>query len=148
MAANDSDLHRLRLRMAAVPLRTGGSRRDTGACLFWNLLLMLARRMASPSGRWKCRPSLSPAPWVEHLDGAVRIWADGGMGKKQAGVGRAITASLEAVTGQLDSVRRDLCGFLDAVARWTQDLAPAMAGEVTAKLDQGFSITGPCRPVP
>lgn len=33
----------------------------------------------------------SPTPWIEHLDGAVRIWPDGGMGKGRPPADRAIT---------------------------------------------------------
>jgi hypothetical protein len=83
----------------------------------------------------------SPAPWVEHLGNVVRIWPDGGLGEDPPPIDRTITAPLDAVTAQLHSAHRDLVGFLDAVTRWAHDLAPGMAGDLAAKLDDSFSIT-------
>jgi hypothetical protein len=88
----------------------------------------------------------SPAPWVEHFDGAVRIWPDGGMGEDCPSTDRAITAPLDAVTAQLHTAHQDLRGFLDAASQWAHDLAPSMASEVTAKLDEAFLITKPLEP--
>lgn len=50
----------------------------------------------------------SPAPWVEHLDNAVRIWPDGGLGEDLPPIERAITASLDIVTAQLHTTHQDL----------------------------------------
>ncbi|TCO54269.1 hypothetical protein [Actinocrispum wychmicini] len=83
----------------------------------------------------------SPAPWIEHLDGALRIWPDGGMGEDLPRVDRTITASLDSVTGQLRRAHQDLRGFLHAVSRWVQDRAPHAATRVIAKLDKSFQIT-------
>ncbi|WP_372661103.1 hypothetical protein [Amycolatopsis kentuckyensis] len=83
----------------------------------------------------------SPAPWVEHLDNAVRIWPDGGLGEDPPPIEHAITAPLDVVTAQLHSTNQDLLGFLDAADRWAHDLAPGLAGDLVAKLDGSFAIT-------
>lgn len=82
-----------------------------------------------------------PAPWVEHLDGGVRIWSDGGLGDAPPPVQR-IESPLDAVDAALDQAHDDLRGFLTAVRRWAQILSPDTAGELEAKLDQSFRITG------
>jgi hypothetical protein len=83
----------------------------------------------------------SPAPWVEHRDGTVRVWPDGGMGEGRPAADRAITAPLNAVATQLHTAHQDLRGFLDATSQWVQDLAPTVSSELVAKLDESFQIT-------
>ncbi|MFJ9778733.1 hypothetical protein ACIRSS_04065 [Amycolatopsis sp. NPDC101161] len=84
----------------------------------------------------------SPAPWVEHLDNAVRIWPDGGLGEDLPPIERAITAPLDVVSAQLHTAHQDLLGFLDAATRWARDLAPGLAVNLVAKLDGSFAIAG------
>jgi hypothetical protein len=83
----------------------------------------------------------SPAPWVEHLDNAVCIWPDGGLGEEQPPIEHAITAPLDIVTARLHTAHQDLLGFLGAATRWAHGLAPGMAGDLVAKLDDSFAIT-------
>ncbi|MBE1493986.1 hypothetical protein H4696_001086 [Amycolatopsis lexingtonensis] len=83
----------------------------------------------------------SPAPWVEHLDNAVRIWPDGGLGEAPPPIERAITAPLDIVTAQLHSTHQDLLGFLDAATQWAHEFAPGMVWDLVAKLDDSFAIT-------
>ncbi|RSM34832.1 hypothetical protein DMA12_46615 [Amycolatopsis balhimycina DSM 5908] len=83
----------------------------------------------------------SPAPWVEHLGNAVRIWPDGGLGEAPPPIERAITAPLDVFAAQLHTTHQDLLGFLDAATQWAHDFAPGMAGDLAAKLDDSFAIT-------
>ncbi|MEV6641501.1 hypothetical protein [Amycolatopsis sp. NPDC051371] len=83
----------------------------------------------------------SPSPWVEHLDNAVRIRPDGGLGEDPPPIEHAITAPLDEVAAQLHSAHQDLLGFLDAATRWVHDLAPGMAEDLAGKLDGSFAIT-------
>jgi hypothetical protein len=83
----------------------------------------------------------SPSPWVEHFDGAVRIWPDGGMGEDFPPIAGTITAPLDTVAALLHAAHQDLRGFLSVARRWVQEIAPSVAGDLTAKLDEGFQIT-------
>lgn len=85
----------------------------------------------------------SPAPWVEHVDGGVRIWSDGGLGEDETPEPREqIAVPLDAFSTALDQAHLDLLGFLSAVRRWAQALSPDTAGELEAKLDTSLRITG------
>ncbi|WP_156051828.1 hypothetical protein [Allokutzneria albata] len=81
-----------------------------------------------------------PSPCVELLDGDVRIRPDGGLGEDRPPAEQAITASLADFAAQLHSAHQDLVSFLDAVGRWARELAPQVAGDLVAKLDESFEI--------
>lgn len=85
----------------------------------------------------------SPAPWVEHVDGGVWIWSDGGLNDGGAPPPyELIEAPLDAVGAALDRAHQDLRGFLSAVSRWAQAVSPDAVGDLEAKLDTTLQITG------
>lgn len=88
-----------------------------------------------------------PAPWIEHADGLVRLWPDGGMSGVRPPADQAIIIEPQDLPGLLDGVHRDLIGLLDPVEDWARDIAPALAGELVGKLDDSFHITRPIGPV-
>jgi hypothetical protein len=85
----------------------------------------------------------SPAPWVEHLDSHVRVWADGGNNEIKPDNEPSVLIPLTELADLLHSVQRDLQGFVDAVTHWAAGLAPDVAADLVTQLDQSFRITEP-----
>ncbi|MEE4490134.1 hypothetical protein [Streptomyces sp. BE230] len=83
-----------------------------------------------------------PTPRVEFDGRVVHVWPDGGDDEERP-AGQPIRLPLSELPGMLHSVRAELAGFLDLVARWADRHVPAQAAELVAKLDADLEIGAP-----
>ncbi|GAB3138130.1 hypothetical protein GCM10027290_05190 [Micromonospora sonneratiae] len=86
-----------------------------------------------------------PGPQVENLGHRLRVWQDGGPGRRQ---GRWADVYVElptsALSGLLLDVRRDLIGFLGALRAWTVRMALGDRGVALVEaVDANFAISAP-----
>ncbi|MET9227660.1 hypothetical protein [Lentzea sp. NPDC003310] len=77
----------------------------------------------------------SPEPGLEFRDGAALLWQDSGRVD-----GPACEIPIADVPGHLESVRRDLAGFLDLVRRWAPD---GLGDALAARFDAEFRVSEP-----
>ncbi|WP_327176581.1 hypothetical protein OG599_15585 [Streptomyces sp. NBC_01335] len=83
-----------------------------------------------------------PSPRLEHADGVVRLWQDGADARNAPSV-----QPVEIVVGELPAllrtVQEDLQGFLALAEQWAAHHVPGLAGELSARLDEGLTIGAP-----
>ena len=87
-----------------------------------------------------------PDPWVEYRDTGLRVHPRGGLDALGAGepdTSGFIEFSYGDLPGVLESVRRDLLGFLDAVGDWAGRVVPDQAAGLAAVLDERIAIGPP-----
>jgi hypothetical protein len=78
-----------------------------------------------------------PSPWVEFLDGVVRVWVDDDRARGHVDVEQVALPDL------LASVQRDLLVFLDRAGAWAERYVPGRGGELVLALDRVLRVSAP-----
>ncbi len=76
-----------------------------------------------------------PSPWVEYVEGQVKIWPD-----SDSAPSTAIAFSYEELTQLLKQVESDLQGFLVRLGQWAEHIAPSLKGEIVSYFAQHLHI--------
>jgi hypothetical protein len=89
-----------------------------------------------------------PGPEVEVVGEDLRIWQDGGANRHRGHwAGRHVDIPGYALPRLLRDVRRDLVGFLDALAGWAARTGLGQrGGALVAAVDSNFAVTAPWGP--
>ncbi|RKN22623.1 hypothetical protein D7147_05230 [Micromonospora musae] len=82
---------------------------------------------------------------MEVIGEDLRVWQDGGPNRHRGRwAGRHVNIPRRALPGLLLRVRRDLVGFLDALAGWAERSGLGQRGSALVKaVDQNFAVTVP-----
>ncbi|WRZ88123.1 hypothetical protein OHB54_03095 [Streptomyces sp. NBC_01007] len=83
-----------------------------------------------------------PSPWLEHADGVVRLWPDGG-DAQEAPSGDSIEIVVGDLPQILHSVQEGLNGFLTLAEQWATRRVPTLAADLAARLDEDLTISAP-----
>ncbi|MFE1288180.1 hypothetical protein [Streptomyces sp. NPDC058751] len=78
-----------------------------------------------------------PSPRLEHADGVVRLWND------QEDSGPPVEIVVGDLPGILHTVQEGLRGFLSLTERWAAHRVPALAEDLTARLDEDLAVSAP-----
>ncbi|MBR7833997.1 hypothetical protein KDL01_12025 [Actinospica durhamensis] len=87
-----------------------------------------------------------PDPWVEYRETGLRVHPRGGLeapGASEPASSGFVEFSYGEMPGALESVRRDLLAFLDALGDWARGVVPDQAAALAAALDQRIGIGPP-----
>jgi hypothetical protein len=81
-----------------------------------------------------------PSPWLEQVDGVIRIWSDGGLGDS---IENAFKIEVERPVFEraLQSLERDLLGFQFCIESWCESIGFDRASELAEKVAQCFQIS-------
>lgn len=84
-----------------------------------------------------------PGPEVELVGEELRVWQDGGPGRKQGRLaGTNVVMHRLALPGLLMDVQRDLLGFLSALGAWATRIGLEERGQALVEaVDRNFAIT-------
>jgi hypothetical protein len=80
-----------------------------------------------------------PSPWLEQVDGVIRIWSDGGLGDSMKNAFK-IDVERAAFERALQAVERDLLGFRFCIESWCESVGFKQARELAEKVEQSFQI--------
>ncbi|MGF2012915.1 hypothetical protein [Nostoc sp. DedVER01b] len=80
-----------------------------------------------------------PSPWIEMVNGFVRVWSDGGMDSK----GRGFHLDFEQSTfkTELRKVQHDLSTFLIKIEDWANGIGFPEPNKLSSKFDECFAIS-------
>jgi hypothetical protein len=86
-----------------------------------------------------------PAPWVEHLGHAIRVWPDGGDGPPSAAPTGTlpIEIPISSLPGLIATAHQQLRGFLDLLEPWALPLAGPTAASLAPVLAAHFHVSWP-----
>jgi hypothetical protein len=81
-----------------------------------------------------------PSPWLEQVDGVIRIWSDGGLGNS---IENAFEFEVDRPVFELalQSVERDLLGFRFCIESWCESIGFERASELADKVEQCFQLS-------
>jgi hypothetical protein len=80
-----------------------------------------------------------PSPWLERVDGMIRIWSDGGL---DGSIENAFKIEVKRPTFEraLQSVEQDLSGFRFCIESWCESIGFERGEELAEKVDLCFQI--------
>lgn len=80
-----------------------------------------------------------PSPWLEQIDGVIRIWSEGGLGDSMKNAFK-IEVERPAFERALQAVEQDLLGFRYCIESWSESIGFEQARELAEKVEQSFQI--------
>jgi len=80
-----------------------------------------------------------PSPWLEQVDGMIRIWSDGGLGDSMEDAFK-IEVERPVFKRAFQSVERDLLGFRFCIEGWCESIGFERASELAQKIERCFHI--------
>jgi hypothetical protein len=80
-----------------------------------------------------------PSPWLEQVDGLIRIWSDGGLDGSVSGAFK-IEVERSVFEQALQSVERDLLGFRYCIESWCGEVGFGRSSELAQKIERCFQI--------
>ncbi|WP_327215834.1 hypothetical protein, partial [[Kitasatospora] papulosa] len=83
-----------------------------------------------------------PSPRLEHADGIVQLWPDGG-DAQETPPGQPIDIVAGDLLGILHTVQEGLQGFLALTMKWAARQSPTLAADLAARLDADLAISAP-----
>jgi hypothetical protein len=83
-----------------------------------------------------------PAPWIEHLGQAIRVWPDGEPGEPPVGT-TPIEITTTDLPGLIDAASQHFRGFLGLIEPWAAALDLPGARDLASALARHFHITEP-----
>ena len=80
-----------------------------------------------------------PDPWIENIEGGLRIWSDGAMSEARSRF--SIDVGRDELGFALRRVEQDLKGFLERLETWAEAQDSRGAAAFAQRFDQMFEIT-------
>jgi hypothetical protein len=81
-----------------------------------------------------------PSPWLEQVDGVIRIWSNGGLGNSMKHAFKIEVARSEFKRA-LQAVERDLLGFRFCIESWSEAIGFGRSRELAKKVERCFQIS-------
>ncbi|GAB3141374.1 hypothetical protein [Microbispora hainanensis] len=87
-----------------------------------------------------------PSPWIALDDERICVYQDRDLGKTNAD--HVVDLPVSLLPALLQSVRRDLMGFLHELGKWAAEIAPPLAADLVTLVDRSFEISNHWRSRP
>ena len=81
----------------------------------------------------------NPSPWLEQVEGMIRIWSDGGLGDSMKNAFK-IEVKRPAFEQALRDVERDLLGFRFCIESWCESIGFEPDSQLAEKVEHCFQI--------